>query len=165
MRSWLNPEGFRLVPILGPPPTIWKAELDRVNPLTWVDRHGWHIQPDRYELTDLGSIPRLLWPLVPPDRCPRSWLLHDSAYSHHGLWASPDGRAPYVFTPMSRGAIDDLMFDGMRAEGLNLLYAWLVYRAVRMFGWMAWARKPGERKLLRRLKAWTGLVWPPPPRA
>lgn len=80
--------------------------------------------PAGYE-TDFASVPRL----------PLSWLLtgdtvHSAAVVHDYLY----------HLGMSRRSICDAIFrEAMRATGVPAWRAWLMWMAVRLWGWMFWA--------------------------
>jgi len=79
---------------------------------------------ERGFITDLASIPRLLWPIVSPLRSSTVTpsILHDY------LYYKPHGK--------SRQLIDDIYYASLLANGLSKGSAYRYYAAVRLFGWM-----------------------------
>ena len=77
-------------------------------------------------ISDAASIPRLLWPLFPPDGpWLRASVIHDYLYS--------------IDCP--RWMSDAIFRNVMRADGVPLWKRWPIFYAVRIFGWM-FRRKP-----------------------
>jgi len=136
--SWRfdNPEGYTLRKIDGTKnPIRYDFQLDFTDPLTLVDTvNGSRIQPDRHAVTDMGSIPTWLQPIIGKDRFLITWLLHDSGYQHGGLYISAGAGKPYEFCPMTRLELDQVMLVGLEAEGCRWITRRLIYRGVRLFG-------------------------------
>lgn len=131
--------GFILAPL-----TIWEFRLDPEHPLTYITKQGLRIQPDRHVAeTDMGSIPAILQPWISPSRFLLSYLFHDSAYHHHGLYVLVH-RHGYVYDPMTRKAADQLLREMIRVEGGTRTRANIIYWAVRLCGEGGWnrGRKP-----------------------
>lgn len=90
--------------------------------------------------TDLASIPRICWPIVSPFECMREAILHDFLY-----WLR--GGEPYLVT---REQADMRFLLTLRARRLPFsnrqeLPEWkcvAMWRAVRWFGGIGWAKKP-----------------------
>jgi len=79
-------------------------------------------------VTDFASVPRCFWFVLPPmGRYGKAALLHDWLYN--------------VKTTTRRGA-DRVFLQAMLLMGVAKWKAWVMYAAVRMFGWMRW--KDGE---------------------
>ena len=77
--------------------------------------------------TDLASVPRPLWWLLPPHgRYIRAAVLHDWLYAKH--WSG------------DRKSCDRVFRRAMRADGVNPWQVFAIYHAVRWFGWLAWRR-------------------------
>jgi hypothetical protein len=91
-------------------------------------------------LTDLTSVPGPFRPFV--DRV-GPWLeaaiLHDYLYI---AWQDVPGRGP---REDDRRFADDMMLAAMREAGVGEVRAWIIHRAVRLFGARAFARTEGER--------------------
>lgn len=81
-------------------------------------------------ITDLASIPRLLWVWFPPhdSRVVAPSILHDYFYSGE--------------TKVSRKFADDVFYNHMLVEGFPRYKAWLFWSGVRIFGW--WSFKKGK---------------------
>ncbi len=80
--------------------------------------------------TDFASIPRLLWPLFPPDG---PWLeasiVHDYCYREQ--------------VPFSRFFADALFRELMRQYEVPWWRRILFFWAVRLFGWIWWKKQAG----------------------
>ena len=131
--------------------TVWEFTNDADDPLTIHCRGGWLLRPDRHFLTDGGSIPRILrwvydaWCFV------RAFLFHDSGYESRGVWVAHElAREQWAFRHMTRQALDLLLRRLVPLDGGSLWDARIIYRAVRMFGWLAWARRARDSADKRR---------------
>jgi len=79
--------------------------------------------------TDFASIPRIFWAVLSPyGRHGKSAVIHDWCYKKH------------LFT---RLVCDRIFLEAMKVLGVRRWKYRVMYRAVRMFGWIAW-RKHGE---------------------
>lgn len=95
-------------------------------PWTYTTQRGAWTVPAGY-VTDLASTPRWLWWLVPPfGAYLGAAVLHDFLYSSR---------------PVTRVEADRAFFAAMLVDGERVWRAWLIYRAVRWFGWLAWRRR------------------------
>ena len=140
-----NPEGYTLIKVrddhsgLIGTIAIYEFTLDYLEPLTFCYPDGGKIQPDQHLAeTDLGSVPRWIQPLIPKDRFLLSFLMHDSGYKHHGLYVAGKGGGKFMFQPMTRQQVDELLRQWVGAEGGNWLQRSLIYRAVRLGGGSPW---------------------------
>ena len=139
--KWINPKGFilrdTLTKVPGFPPwrkrTLYEYTADHFKPLTFR-LGGIFIQPDRHGYTDMGSVPEMLQFLFcPKDLHNPSFILHDSACDHHGLYFASRLQGPYTFCPISSRRAARLLGQCLWAAGYTRR-APLVYRAVRRFG-------------------------------
>ena len=74
--------------------------------------------------TDFASTPRLFWMILPPDgQYTQAAVLHDYLYN---LQDRP------------RATCDAIFLEAMKILGVPLLRRRIMYRAVRMFGFMPW---------------------------
>ena len=138
------------------PISIYRFCLDADNPLTYQDAAGADWQPDRHYLTDWGSIPNCLaWHLSRTEAL--GFLLHDSAYSHRGLWRRRPGDSAFTFCRLERDEVDRQLRDsylaqwhhGGRVQRLRARgRAAEIYAGVWAGGWYAWRRAQPAR--LRR---------------
>jgi len=79
---------------------------------------------------DGGSIPRAAWFVdAPAGDGAQAYCLHDALYKSHLV---------------TRLEADRLMLEGLKELGLNWVRRSVIYRAVRMFGWLAWRRSDPE---------------------
>ena len=77
--------------------------------------------------TDFASIPRVFWPILPPTGLyGKSAVVHDYTYRH----------APY-----SRKKCDEIFLEGLEVLKVSRWKCFLIYWAVRLFGWYAWRRR------------------------
>jgi len=144
--TWLNPDGYTLRferREFWPWPrvwsvyrkTYWEFQLDQAKPLTFSHQQGYYVQPDRHELeTDLGSIPPPLRSLFPDTEFIRPYLLHDSAYTHHGMYMAHGPYAPFVFHAVDRAFADELLRVSIIADGGSRARARTIWSAVRSLG-------------------------------
>ena len=92
-------------------------------------------------ICDGASVPRLAWPLMPPDGLHRAAVLpHDWLYAGRGRLR--DGG------PLTRAECDAIMFRRMVAAGCGIVKSTIVHEAVRLGGWLAWRRSKGQRLIL-----------------
>lgn len=88
----------------------------------WID--GFDV-PEGF-VTDFASVPRLLWGLFPPyGRHTRAAVVHD--------WL-------YATGEVSRADADGIFRRIMRECGVGRVRRWIMYAALRLFGWAAWRR-------------------------
>ena len=81
-------------------------------------------------VTDMASVPRLLWWLFPPfGRYLTAAVVHDYLYQHGSTQGYTRAQADWLFLQI------------MVEDGVALWRAWMMYRAVRWFGWRAWQGK------------------------
>ena len=75
-------------------------------------------------VTDGGSVPRPLWGIVSPwGKASKPYILHD--------WL-------YHTQDRTRLVSDAVLLEAMEVVGVNWFQRWLIYRGVRLGGWMAW---------------------------
>lgn len=83
-------------------------------------------------ITDLASIPRIFWSILPPDnpRWSRAAVVHDWLYKNQ---------------PYSRAIADKTLLDGMTALHAPKWKRLVMYWAVRLFGRIPWNRYKAAR--------------------
>lgn len=82
--------------------------------------------------TDLASIPRPLWAVLPPvGAYDAAAVVHDYLYQHNGV---------------SRADADAVLLEAMRILGVRWTQRAAIYAGVRLGGWVAW-RKYRRREL------------------
>jgi len=87
-------------------------------------------------LTDFASVPRPFWIIFPPDgQYTQSSVLHDFLY-HSRLY--------------TRKRSDRIFLEAMKVLKVSWWRRRTIYRAVRMFGWLAWKSK--IKRVERHLK-------------
>ena len=109
-------------------------------------------------VTDLASVPRLLWAIVPRDGLHNgAAVVHDFLYQHRGRpqvpLCGPDAcqtgstlerLSLHGYMPagedakLTRKQCDEAFLYLMLAAGVSKGLAQTMYRAVRLFGWAAW---------------------------
>lgn len=153
--SWINPNGFSLVPTHTVPwGKLWLIQhwefmlAPGANGLAWDDGNGWLWRPDRHEAeTDLGSIPAPLRSIMQSTEAARSYVFHDSAYRYAGLWRSQSLTGDWQFFQLDRQRADTMLRDMFVAEAILMgerpararRRAAIVYHAVRLFAGGPWA--------------------------
>lgn len=86
------------------------------------------------ERTDLASIPRLLWVVLPPvGREDPAAGLHDYLYQHAPVWRL-GGPAT------TRAEADHVLLEAMTVLGVPWWQRWAIYLGVRAGGWVVWNR-------------------------
>jgi len=138
-----NPEGFSLrydTALSNWWDTIYEFRLNPVHPLIFVAGNGDRYQPDRRYHTNLGSVPRIppfIRAIIPKDRFPDGFCMHDSGYAFGGLWVNG------AFRVMTRKQVDDLLFDMILHDPHpgNQASAYLVWVNVRLYGGMCGWKK------------------------
>ena len=92
-------------------------------------------------ITDLASIPRALWwipGLAPFEIGPSGPIAHDAIYQ--GLVGRDLG--------VDRRRADEILRVFCRCDGVGRIRSFVVWAAVRMFGWLAWRRMPDRDRSL-----------------
>ena len=85
-------------------------------------------------ITDFASSPRIFWPIVSPwGKWGKAAIVHDYLYQNHGeilifKWYT------------SRKHADDIFLEAMTVLGVAPWRRRLMYRGVRLFGWLAWKK-------------------------
>ena len=81
--------------------------------------------------TDFASIPRVFWAVLPRwGRYGNAAVIHDWLY-----WSQK----------RSRREADRVFLEGMGVLGVGLITRWVIFLAVRWFGWIAWIRNQADR--------------------
>jgi hypothetical protein len=80
-------------------------------------------------VTDFASIPRVLWPFLPPTGpYGKAAVIHDLLYRH-----------PCMFSPcVTRARCDGSLLEGMEALQVNFFVRWIIYLGVRLGGHFAY---------------------------
>ena len=103
-------------------------------------------------VSDLASVPRLFWSLIPRDgRYRDAALPHDGGYG--GDLFIEENNQLKLYRPKRR-TIDRIMLELMRDPELNVK-KWrrvAIYQAVRRFGWANWRR--AKKKRIEFEKQW-----------
>lgn len=95
-----------------------------LKPFTFVSPSQGRITVERGFDTDYASIPRPFWAIYPPDGSyTEAAVIHD--------WL-------YWYQPMERSEADTVFLEGMEELGVPWARRQLIYRSVRLGGWMAW---------------------------
>ena len=77
-------------------------------------------------VTDFASVPRFLWPILPPiGRYGRAAVIHDALYQ---------------FNVFPRKVCDEIFLLAMKSDCVSSLKATLLYLGTRLFGWRAYNR-------------------------
>jgi hypothetical protein len=100
-------------------------------------------------VTDLASIPRAVWSFYPPDGpWVKAAVVHDFLYytQGDGEWYGRKGvsrRRPY-----SRAESDGILWEAMADRGVGWWARFVIWAAVRIGGWIGWARKHRHKRPL-----------------
>lgn len=82
--------------------------------------------------TDLGSVPRIFWNIIPPIGKPlRSFVLHDFCYFSQ------------IYTRLKS---DNILLESMGVAGVGFIKRWTIYLAVRAGGWIPWRSHAKEKE-------------------
>lgn len=78
-------------------------------------------------VTNFASVPRLFWPFVGPiDNHAKAAIVHDYCYAN--------------IYKNDRKLSDKLFLLGMKILKVNIVKRYLMYFAVRLFGWAVWSK-------------------------
>ncbi|RYE83405.1 MAG: DUF1353 domain-containing protein [Hyphomicrobiales bacterium] len=99
-------------------------------------------------VTDLASIPRWGWILLPPDGpWVKAAIIHDYLYSTGGTGKWKNGPVTITrATPYSREEADEILREAMENRGVDVVRRTIIYWAVRIGGGLGW-RKPKPETL------------------
>jgi hypothetical protein len=93
---------------------------------------GMIIEVPEGEVTDFASIPRFLWPVLPPTGTyTRAAVIHDHLYADHRKQV-----AHY-----SRAFADAILLEALADCGCSRLVTNVIWIGVRLGGWWAWSKK------------------------
>lgn len=98
-------------------------------PLKYETRDGFMIEVPPGYRSDLASVPRIAWRIVPPDHkhARRPAVVHD-----------------FIYTDMTRfytkAEADHIFYEALQEEGMSKWLAWLMYSAVRIGGRGNWGK-------------------------
>jgi len=81
--------------------------------------------------TDLASIPKIFWPILPPDGpYGKAALVHDYCYR---------------FACYNRKRSDEIFLEGMEVLKVEEWKQTTMFHSVRLFGWHAWNKRRKEQ--------------------
>lgn len=122
------------------PVSIYRIRMFADCPPTLIDSRGvmWRTY-DRKFLSDLGSVPPLLWPFFPPSEFPLAYDLHDNLYQTHKARCSRDASTWQVVS-VTRSTADRLLREAVQAKPYraSARKADMIWAGVRVGGWAAW---------------------------
>jgi hypothetical protein len=110
----------------------------------------YHAGPDRSEritvpagfVTDLASIPRPVWSFYPPDGpWVKGAVVHDFLYYTQGSGEWHGHKGVERPRPYSRTEADQIFWEAMADRGIGVWARFVIWAAVRLGGWLGWARK------------------------
>lgn len=93
-------------------------------------------------VTDLASIPRLVWSFYPPDGpWVKGAVIHDFLYATRGTgnWKTHTGGITRA-RPYSRAEADGILREAMFDRGVGVVERTVIWLAVRLGGWGGWGR-------------------------
>ena len=84
-------------------------------------------------VTDLGSIPKLFWNIIPPNGKPTdAYVIHDYLYAKQNF---------------TRAQSDACLLRMMESLTVSWIERWTIYVAVRFGGWHAWASDAKKKEI------------------
>ncbi len=97
--------------------------------LFWTDKKtGIRIKVPSGFRTDLASVPRPMWSILPPfGKHSRAAIIHDYLYRTNGLAGK-----------LTRAQCDRIFYQIMRHNRVAIHRAWLMWLGVRIGGWLPW---------------------------
>jgi len=141
-----KPRSFwRLFWIL-PGPILWRLDQDLVIKLG-VNGEGLRLTVPKGFVTDLASVPFLLWMIFPP----------------HGPWAPAAVAHDYLYSRFCEGC-SRFLADAIFRDLMHTLRVWIparipIYYAVRLGGWPSYKLREGETPLLKILRPFRITYW------
>ena len=115
----------------------WAVEW---TPFGFEDSFGRQIWVPVDTLTDLASIPRLLWAIYPPfGRYTRGAVLHDWLYT----------RGDIQGVPITKRQADAVFYEAMRCGGVRITLAWAIWAMVAAFAGPTWLQYRAQDALCR----------------
>lgn len=151
--GWVNRFGGKLVLVLldnkyTPSVRNGRSLWALHDPLTYQPSNDVHvITAPKGCVTDLASIPRPFWILLPPDGpWVKAAVIHDYLYATRGAGQLPPGvpgsKQPVGITrkPYSRAESDWILRDGLENRGVDIIRRNIIWAAVRVGGWIGWNR-------------------------
>lgn len=106
----------------------------QVPPLTFEDDARVFWQPDRHGITDLGSIPQVITPILPINQHEQAYILHDSACRERGLYRSETIEGPFKFQYLPSATVHKMLFSMCLADGAPRWRAAAISYGVRVGG-------------------------------
>lgn len=158
-RGWVNRFGGKLVLVLldnkyTPSVRNGRSLWALFAPLSYRPSNDTHvITAPPGCVTDLASIPRPFWILLPPDGpWVKAAVIHDYLYATQGTGQLPAGvpgsKQPKGITrePYSRAEADWVLRDGLKNRGVDVLRRNLIWAAVRIGGGRGWKRNGAAKR-------------------
>ena len=89
-------------------------------------------------ITDFASVPRIFWIFYPPD----------------GPWTAASIIHDYLYNiqDRSRATADAIFLEAMQVLGVPWIRRRIIYRAVRLFGWIPWNNRARKKKKQQKEK-------------
>ena len=88
-------------------------------------------------ITDFASIPWLFWTFLPYwGKYGKAAVVHDYLYQTHVFDTSE-----FTCDVLDRKRADDIFYEAMLVGGTKPWKAKIMYKAVRLFGWLAWRKR------------------------
>jgi len=126
--------------------SLWALQ----RPLTYRPGNGAHTITVRSGFTtDLASIPRLVWSLLPPDGpWVKAAIIHDYLYATAGTGVWKKGVCGISRpTPYTRAEADRIIHEGMRNRGVGVIRRTIIFWAVRLGGRRGWGMEDPRPRL------------------
>lgn len=86
-------------------------------------------------ITDFASVPRIFWTICPPfGKYTAAAVVHDFLYSKRGEYSRSE-------PALTRKESDAVFLEAMTVLGVPLWKRFIMWRAVRRFGWISYPKK------------------------
>lgn len=103
-----------------------------------VGGHFEYVEVSKGFTTDFASVPSLFWAIIPRwGKYGTAAVVHDYLYKHHTIVLRENG-IQWGGRGVTRKESDDIFHTLMLRYGTKPWKAFVMYWAVRLFGWMAW---------------------------
>ena len=107
---------------------ISSRSWELVEDFYFIRKDGTSFCAQRGLITDFASTPRIVWPILPPyGKYLEAAVIHDSMYRKD--------------IAISRKTADLIFKENMKELEVPLMKIFIMYWAVRMFGWLSWKKR------------------------
>ena len=109
---------------------FWRLDQARCPPFAYLTSAGQYIEPPDLMITDLGSVPRFFWRILPRNEFGPAYVIHDWLYYNQAIG----------YYPITRKQADYILGEAIFTMGGSAFKRFLIYRALRhcIFAWVYW---------------------------